>query len=160
MAGGDGQKEVLRGGIQSHSSLQRVADWGAFGDMALVIDVRALTSAMGRRVEEEDSDTCYMDITATSWCRSHWVTTLKSSKKDQGVLQDAAGAKETWDIITTETPTYARRLERPWTKLEYAYRVYSTQWVINKWHPWTPRSWNFQSRQASAKSSFSWSDWE
>lgn len=39
--------------------------------MALVIDVRSLTSAMGRKVGEEDSDTGYMDITATSWCRSH-----------------------------------------------------------------------------------------
>lgn len=39
--------------------------------MALVIDVRALTSAMGRRVGEEDSYIGYMDITATSWCRSH-----------------------------------------------------------------------------------------
>lgn len=65
MAGGDGWKEVLRSGIQSHSSLQRVADWGAFGDMALVIDVRALMSAMGRRLGEEDSDTGYMAITAT-----------------------------------------------------------------------------------------------
>lgn len=57
--------------------------------MALVIDVRALTSAMGRRVGKEDSYIGYMDITATQLVQ-------EPLSDDPEVLQEGSGSFAGW----------------------------------------------------------------